>query len=267
MKRASGVLLHISSLPSDYGIGSLGKEAFKFIDKLQQAKQAYWQILPLTETDSENSPYASQSAYAGNSLLIDIDLLINEGYISNSEAKDYKSNVDSEYVNFTYVKENKFNLLNRCYKNKKNDVISSRNYIEFINQEKYWLEDYALYACIKQQYNQPWYKWENPLKYRDDIAINNFINENIDNINYFKFVQYLFYHQWKNLKKYAESKNIQIIGDIPMYVSYDSADVWANPEQFSLNDDYLKKWLLVFHLIIFQKMVNFGEIPYIIGMQ
>lgn len=237
--RSCGILLHITSLPSKYGIGTLGKEAFKFVDFLKKAGHRYWQILPIGPTTIGDSPYQSFSAFAGNPLMIDFDLLVEEGLLSQENLENLNFGSNCEKVDYKLQFETKYILLKRAYRN----FISrgeNKDFIKFINQEQAWLEDYSMYMALKYKFNQlPWNNWENGVKFRGKEVLDQYKVELNDEIGYWNFIQFIFYSQWTNLKNYANKQGIRIIGDIPIYVSYDSADVWSSPELFMLDKDLL----------------------------
>jgi len=235
-KKASGVLLHITSLPSKYGIGDFGPEAYKFADFLARAKQHYWQILPLnppTFTENPYSPYNSLSAFAGNSLLISPDLLYRQGFL---EKKDIKSRpvFPEGRVDYRLVNSYKMKLLNTAYGRFK-CLPGDLQYEQFCSENKGWLEDYATFVALRRYFKRRlWCNWPVKIRDRNDSKLNSMKVRLQDSINREKFIQYVFYRQWFSLKGYCNEHGIRIIGDIPIYVSYDSADVWVNPELFKL---------------------------------
>lgn len=241
-KKGSGVLLHISSLPSEFGIGDMGKSAYDFVDFLHKTKQSYWQVLPMGPLGYGNSPYQSPSAYAGAYEFIDPIDLVNSNYINNDDLENLrKINIDgiSSYEEVGLLKRKllrksyeKFLLINDCYK---------KDYLDFVYKNNYWLENYSLYMMIKEENNDlPWYKWKKKLRYLKNVKK---IKENFDENKkeFYKFVQYIFYRQWYLLKDYANSFGIKIIGDIPIFVSTDSVDVWENQKLFQLTKYGLPK--------------------------
>ena len=233
--RASGILMHISSLPGSTGIGTLGKEAFKFVDFLKESGQTYWQVLPLCPTSYGDSPYQSFSTFAGNPYFIDFDLLCNDGLLKKSDYEKISWGSDSEKIDFPIIYKNRFKVLEKAYK--KFDLLNPA-FIEFCDENKYWLDDFALYMALKNSFNgKSWNEWPTKLKTREKSALKAKMVELNSEIDFQKFIQYLFFKQWSNLKKYANENGISIIGDVPIYVAGDSADVWANPKQFLLDND------------------------------
>lgn len=240
-KRGAGILLHITSLPSPFGIGDMGQEAKSFAGFLYRSKQHYWQLLPInpTEAGQGNSPYSAISSMAGNPLIISPELLVKEKLLSAAELKQNYLPQESK-ADYSKAQEIKNKLFDKAYNNfiSGNFTQLQNNFEAFCEKEKSWLNDFALYAAIKKQNGgKPWYEWENDLKQRNDNALLNFSNEHKEEINKTKWLQFIFFRQWKELKDYCNNMNIQLIGDIPFYVSYDSADVWANKEIFSLDEN------------------------------
>ncbi|AKN32834.1 4-alpha-glucanotransferase [Clostridium carboxidivorans P7] len=236
IKRSSGVLMHITSLPGSYGIGTFGKEAYKFVDFLEKSSQSYWQVLPLGITGAGDSPYQSFSAFAGNPYFIDLDFLTEQGLLRR---EDYE-NVDfgSNYTKVDYEKifSNKMPILRLAFERSKGMYESEIS--RFRQDNKFWIEDYSLYMAIKCKFGlRSWQNWDRSIKLRNKETIDNYKEELKDEIDYWIFLQYLFFTQWFNLKKYANDKGIKIIGDIPIYVAEDSADTWANSEIFVLDED------------------------------
>ncbi len=230
--RASGVLMPIFSLSSKYGIGTFGREAFRFVDFLYEGGQSYWQILPLSPTNYGDSPYQSFSSYAGNPYFIDIELLIEEGLLKKSEADSFDFGSESEKINYGRLYENRSPLLKLAF----NRFEKSAEYELFCRENAFWLDDYALFYAIKSQNPAiPLCEWEAPLKKREEGAIEGVKRELSDEVEFCKFCQFKFYEQWFALKNYANQKGIKIIGDIPIYVAADSADLWANPSQFQVD--------------------------------
>lgn len=232
--RKSGILLHLSSIPSAYGIGKMGKSAYSFVDFLSKVGINYWQILPLSPTGFGDSPYQSFSVHAGNPFFIDFELLKREGLLKKSHYSDIKWQSNEKRVDYEKVSSNVFKVLKRAYKNYRNEL--STSYHKFVTDNADWLEDFALFMAIKEQNGgKPWYEWDESLAFRDENAIEFAKSEYSKDINFWKFMQYKFFKQWENLKKYANAKGVEIIGDIPIYVAYDSVEVWTRPELFQLD--------------------------------
>lgn len=236
IKRGSGILLHITSLPSPYGIGTFGKDAFEFIDFLERAGQRYWQILPLGMTSYGDSPYQSFSAYAGNPYFIDLDLLRSDGLISKRELANISLVGDESRVDYGQIFLSRMLLLRHVYNNVKKEM--KDEILEFKEKNIDWIDDYSLYMVIKTEFSlKSWQKWDRDIRLRKPKAIKYYKDNFEDEINFWVYLQYEFFKQWNNLKKYANDKGIKIVGDIPIYVAEDSADVWANSELFLLDDE------------------------------
>ncbi|AOY74900.1 4-alpha-glucanotransferase [Clostridium formicaceticum] len=234
MNRSSGILMHITSLPSPYGIGSLGREAYEFIDFLEAAGQKFWQVLPITPIGYGDSPYQSLSTFAGNPLLIDLNLLREEGWLRTQDFEGIDFGSNKEKVDYDKIFQNKLPLLRKVFfrgKEKYKDKIA-----DFRQKHQGWLEDYGLYMALKFHFNlKAWYQWEEGIKLRRESAIAGYKKKLKGEMDYWIFLQYLFYHQWEALKKYANSKGIKMIGDLPIYVAEDSVDTWASSEIFLLD--------------------------------
>ena len=238
--RRNGFLLPISSLPSKYGIGSFSKEAYEFVDILEEAGQKIWQILPLGPTGYGDSPYQSFSTFAGNPYFIDLCELIEEGLLSEDECDSYDWGDDVEYIDYEKIYLSRFKILKKAYKRSK--INEDKKFIAYCKYNKWWLEDYALYMAIKDYLGGiSWLEWDENLKLRDKKTLSKYSKKLNEEITFYKYTQYLFSSQWNKLKVYANKKGISIIGDIPIYVSLDSADTWANPELFQLNKECLPK--------------------------
>ena len=236
--RKCGILMPIFSLPSPYGIGTLGQAAFDFVDFLHKGEQSLWQILPIGTTSFGDSPYQSFSCFAGNPYFIDLDLLIKDGLLTKSEVESFDFGTDIECVDYEKLYNNRFKVLKLAFAK----FEQSDDYKTFEKQNSYWLKDYATFMAIKSANNgAPWYEWPNAIKSKDPKAIKAIQNELDFEIAFHEFLQFIFNKQWLSLKEYANKNGIQIIGDIPIYVALDSADVWANTQQFLLNDDYTPK--------------------------
>lgn len=232
--RKSGVLLSVSSLPSKYGIGCFDEAAYKFVDDLVEAKQTYWQILPLGITGYGDSPYQSFSTFAGNPYFISLDEFVKCGYLKEEDLPE--ADINSDYVDYSYLYENRYALLKKAYEN--SHITDNEDFKAYCKDNAWWLEDYALFMAIKASYdNQGWENWPLELRLRNDASLTEKRNELSDDINYHKFLQYYVWKQWYALKDYANSKGVEIIGDIPIYVAYDSSDVWGQPELFQLDPE------------------------------
>ena len=234
--RTSGILMHISSLPSPYGIGTMGKEARKFVDFLDKAGQTYWQILPICPTSYGDSPYQSFSSFAGNPYFIDLDYLCKDKLLTKKECLSYEWGGNPEFVEYGTLYENRFPLLKKAYQRFKKALPA--DFADFCEKNSDWLDDYALFMALKDANGGvAWLEWEKDLKLRKPSAIEKAKEEFADDVEFWKMLQYLFFKQWTELKAYANEKGIQIIGDVPIYVAGDSADVWANPGQFYLDEN------------------------------
>lgn len=229
--RSCGILMHITCLPSPYGIGTFGNEAEKFADWLKSAGQSYWQVLPLGPTGYGDSPYQSFSAFGGNPLLIDLDQLVQEGLITRESCNRADFGADPSFVDFEKVTRTKMTLLNEAYSHFSEDV----GYVSFIKQEEAWLEDYALFMAIKEANdNRPFWEWEKNICNREPQAMEKAAEQYHERTGFWKFVQYEFYQQLGRLRRYCNRNGIKLIGDMPFYVARDSADVWAHPDIFQL---------------------------------
>ena len=231
--RESGILMHITSLPSPYGVGTMGKEAYRFIDFLKKSGQSYWQILPVTPTGYGDSPYQSCSTYAGNHYLIDLDLLVADGLLKKSEIAKIQWSDEPTRVNFGHLYNHRLQVLRLAFQR----FADTEALDDFCHQNDGWIWDFAMFMALKVQHGgKPWYQWEDPLKFRDDAALTQSWYALEDEIRFHCFIQYVFATQWEKLRAYAHKNGVQIIGDVPIYVPYDSADVWSNPELFYLDE-------------------------------
>lgn len=234
--RASGILLPIASLPSNYGIGCFSKSAYEFIDTLNKAGQKCWQILPIGPTGFGDSPYQSFSTFAGNPYFIDLDTLIEEGLLHKSECDSYDVGNNVRYIDYEKIYLSRFKLLRIAYE--RSNIGNKKEFKGFNEVNAYWLDDYALYMAVKNNFNGvSWNEWDKDIKLRKPEAIKKYEQELVSEIEFYKYIQYVFAYQWKKLKKYANINGVQIIGDIPIYVAFDSADTWSNPELFQLDKD------------------------------
>jgi malto-oligosyltrehalose synthase/4-alpha-glucanotransferase len=238
--RSTGILMHISSLPSPFGIGDMGPAAKQFADMLHQCNQCYWQLLPLGPVGAQGgySPYSSSSSMAGNILLISPELLVEDGLLKQDDLDKHYLPV-SDKVNYKAAGKVRTVLLKKAWSNFKQDdsAFLKDRYIEFCEKEVSWLSDYALYAVLKQHHkDEPWYLWPDALKQRNKEALREFCINNQDAIEKEKWLQFIFQKQWQQLKTYCNNLGIRLFGDLPFYVSYDSVDIWTNPEIFSLDE-------------------------------
>ncbi|SCY14660.1 4-alpha-glucanotransferase [Pseudobutyrivibrio sp. AR14] len=235
MKRSSGILFPISSLPSPYGIGTFGKAAYEFADFLKAAGQKYWQVLPLGPTSYGDSPYQSFSTNAGNPYFIDLDMLIEDGLLTKEDVKKEKWGTNPRYVDYGQIYISRFKVLEKAkergYKNLINEIGG------FVDDNP-WVENYALFMALKKHFNMiSWQEWpEEDIRLHDKDAVLKYKMELSDDMEFYIFIQYLFFKQWDKLKKYINDLGIEIIGDLPIYVALDSCDVWAEPQFFSLDD-------------------------------
>lgn len=240
MERSSGILLPIFSLPSNYGIGTFGKEAYNFVDFLKKANQKYWQILPLGPTAYGDSPYSTYSIYAGNPYFIDLDLLIKDGLLTRNDVKKLKTGNKTKVL-YDKLSKTRYTVLYKAYE--KGYSRYKVSFDKFCKDNKSWLDDYALYISLRKYFgDKSWTEWKDKkIKIRDKQAIKKYKFLLEDEIEFQKFIQYLFYKQFNKLKKYMNRKGIKLIGDIPIYVPLDSADVWANPKCFMLTSAFVPK--------------------------
>lgn len=237
MKRASGVLLPVSSLPSKYGIGCFSKEAYKWIDQLKEAGQSYWQILPLSPTSYGNSPYQSFSSFAGNPYFIDLEELIEEGLLTKKECDAVDFGKDASMIDYGKIYEGRFELLQLAYE--RSNISEDNEYHKFVADNVYWLNDYALFMAVKARFGgAAWSEWAEDIKKRYNYSLDYYRKECYSQIEFYKYLQFLFAKQWAKLKAYANENGIEIIGDMPIYVAFDSADAWASPELFQFNENF-----------------------------
>jgi 4-alpha-glucanotransferase len=238
MNRSSGILLHPTSLPSPFGIGDLGEDAYTFIDFLHNAKQKYWQILPLGPTGYGNSPYMCYSAIAGNPLLISPVKLLADKLLTPADLANLPT-FSSHKVNFPLAIEVKTKLFHLAFERFEafGEQEQKANFDNFCHSQIYWLDDYALFMAVREAHgDKSWHQWEQPdLVRREPLALIHWQNQLKHEISYHKFIQFKFFEQWSALRRYAHQHEIEIIGDIPIYVAHDSADVWANQEFFELD--------------------------------
>lgn len=236
--RKSGILLPISSIPSQYGIGTFSKEAYAFIDFLSLAGQKIWQILPLGPTGYGDSPYQSFSTFAGNPYYIDLEALVKTGWLTTKECESYDFGSNLQYVDYEKIYASRFKVLRKAFERAgKKHFEQEKAYQDFVNSNAFWLDDYTLYMAIKNNFGGiSWTEWDDEIKLRKQDAMEAYKLKYKEDVDFYKFLQYLFYTQWIALKSYANEKGIEIVGDIPIYVAFDSADTWANPRLFQLDD-------------------------------
>lgn len=274
-ERNAGILMPVSSLPSPYGIGTFGKDAYDFVTFVKECNHKYWQVLPLGPTTYGDSPYQSYSAFAGNPYFVDLDMLIEAGFLLKSEviSRDWGDGIvpvnvseddavngrfgtyrdgnigDERYVSYEKIYNNRFDILRIAYNRFKAACAESKKTLakglplykqfdNFVKDNADWLEDYALFMALKSHFNNvSWGEWETDIKFRKPEAMSRYEEQLSDDIGYWKFIQFEFYLQWNVLKQYANSNGIEIIGDIPIYMGYDSVDVWANQGEFQLDEN------------------------------
>lgn len=274
-ERNAGILMPVSSLPSPYGIGTFGKDAYDFVTFVKECNHKYWQVLPLGPTTYGDSPYQSYSAFAGNPYFVDLDMLIEAGFLLKSEviSRDWGDGIvpvnvseddavngrfgtyrdgnigDERYVSYEKIYNNRFDILRIAYNRFKAACAESKKTLakglplykqfdNFVKDNADWLEDYALFMALKSHFNNvSWGEWETDIKFRKPEAMSRYDEQLSDDIGYWKFIQFEFYLQWNALKQYANSNGIEIIGDIPIYMGYDSVDVWANQGEFQLDEN------------------------------
>lgn len=233
--RQSGILMAVSSIPSRYGIGSFSKEAYAFVDFLERAGQKLWQILPLGPTGYGDSPYQSFSTFAGNPYFIDLEALVQEGWLSGEDCEACDFGSDDTRVDYEKMYRARFQILRKAYEN--SHIADHPQFQAFCKENAYWLEDYALYMAVKNSFGGiSWILWDEKIKLREPEELARYREQYGDEILFFEFQQFLFASQWQALKAYANQKKIRIVGDIPIYVALDSADTWAHPELFQLDD-------------------------------
>lgn len=234
--RSSGILMHISSLPAPYGIGTLGEEAYYFVDFLSRAKQTYWQILPINQTSYGDSPYQSFSGFAGNPYFIDLTILCKKGYLEDGVCELYDWGESETHVDYAVMYQSRYEVLRIAFDHFVHHIPD--DFDSFCDEQQEWLDDYALFMALKDAHNgAPWTQWEEPLKMREEEAVRKAKEHYGTDILFWKMTQYFFFQQWRGLKSYANENGIQIVGDVPIYVAADSVDVWKNPEQFYLDKE------------------------------
>lgn len=235
MERSSGILMSVSSLPSPYGIGTLGKAAYDFVDFLVEAGQRFWQLLPVGPTGYGDSPYASLSSFAGNPYFIDLDTLIEDGLLTRSEVEARDWGGDPESVDYGAIYEHRFEVLKTAYeRGREKDAEAFRRFRE---DNERWLPDYALFMALKRHFGMAaWLEWPEDIRLHRPEACNRWFHELSDDCGLFAYIQFLFFRQWDALKAYANENGVKLIGDVPIYVPLDSVDVWSEPHWFQLDD-------------------------------
>ncbi len=238
MSRCAGILMPITSLPSPYGIGTIGKEAYKFADFLKKSGQKIWQILPVGPTSYGDSPYQSFSTYAGNPYMIDLDTLVSEGLLKKSDIKKYDFGSNPNYVDYAQVYYSRFDVLRIAFDNYMAQD-DHKAFNSFKRRNCKWLSNYALYMAVKKSFDmKAWTEWDDEaIRVRDEKAVARYKRKYARDINFYSFLQWKFYEQWEKFRAYVNSKGIKLLGDMPIYVAMDSADTWANPEIFWLTED------------------------------
>ncbi len=234
--RRSGILLAITSLPSEYGIGCFSKEAYDFVDELKAAGQKVWQILPLGPTSYGDSPYQSFSTFAGNPYFIDPKALIEKKLLTKKQCDSYDFGGDPKKVDYEKIYKSRFKLLKKAFE--KAEPLKDKAFLDFREKNAHWLPDYALYMAIKDSYGgKSWLLWDEDIRFRREKALASYKKKFEKESLFYEFLQYEFSAEWEKLKEYAHSRGIKITGDIPIYVALDSADAWANPKLFQFNED------------------------------
>ena len=235
MKRCAGILLPISSLPSKYGIGCFSQKAYDFVDWLKDAGQTLWQILPICPTGYGDSPYQSFSTYAGNPYFISLEKLIEEGALTQAEVDAADFGSDEESVDYAKIYNARYPLLRKAYE--RSDISRSEEYQAFVKENAWWLSDYALFMALKSFFaGKNWTQWPEDIRLRYGYALDYYRKELYFEIEFQQYMQFKVFEQYRALKKYANDKGVKILGDIPIYVSMDSADIWAHPEMFQLDE-------------------------------
>lgn len=243
MMRTCGILFPVFSLPSRYGIGSFSEEAFRFIDFLHDAGQGFWQILPVGPTGYGDSPYQPVSAFAGNPYFISPERLVEKGFLLREECEEKNWGTDPERVDYGALYENRRELLRAAFarfsEKLEEDAELQKEWKAYIRKEEWWLDDYALYMTIKENAGGcAWSDWDEPLRVREPRALEKVRKEEAASLEYYRFVQFAFSLQWDSLRAYAKEKQVRIIGDIPFYAAMDSADAWAHPEAFLMDEEH-----------------------------
>ena len=235
MSRGAGILLSITSLPSKYGIGCFSKSAYDFVDWLKEAGQTYWQILPLGPTSYGDSPYQSFSTFAGNPYFISLEALIGEGVLTEEECESADFGEKADDIDYKKIYDARYPLLRKAYE--RSNISQNPAYQRFVNENSWWLSDYALFMAVKNYFGGvTWTEWPEDIRLHWGFAMDYYRKELYFDVEFQQYLQFKFFEQWYALKNYANQKGIQLIGDIPIYVAMDSADVWAHPELFQLDE-------------------------------
>ncbi len=234
-KRAAGILLPVTSLPGKYGIGCFSKSAYDFVDWLKDAGQTFWQILPICPTSYGDSPYQSFSTFAGNPYFISLEALVEEGVLTQAECDEADFGSDPSDINYEKIYNSRYKLLRKAYE--LSDISKNEDYQHFVQENSWWLSDYALFMALKNFFSgRCWYQWPEDIRLRYGYALDYYRRELYFDIEFQMYLQFKFFQQYHQLKAYANSRGIRIVGDIPIYVALDSADTWANPELFQLDE-------------------------------
>ena len=236
MKRDAGILLAISSLPSKYGIGCFSKCAYDFVDWLKEAGQTFWQILPMGPTSYGDSPYQSFSSFAGNPYFISLEALIEEGVLTKEECNSADFGKDAANIDYEKLYNSRYQLLRKAYTRSR--ISENQAYQQFVKENEWWLSDYSLFMSVKDRFGgKPWTEWAEDIRLRWPNAMDYYRRELYFDIEFYQYMQFKFFEQWNTLKNYAALQGIRIVGDIPIYVAMDSADTWAHPELFQLDEN------------------------------
>lgn len=243
LQRSNGVIIPIFSIPSAYGIGTFGKAAYDVVDFISDASLKYWQILPLGQTSYGDSPYQSFSSFAGNPYFVDLDMLIEDGLLKEDDLDNLNFGDNDRYVDYAIQYNLRYRILAKAYENSKGKL--DREIKKFRKKESSWIEDYAMFMAIKHDnLDISWVEWDDKLRDRDPKSLEEFRKKHKDDIEFYVFIQYEFFSQWEKLKSYANRRNIEIIGDLPIYVAFDSCDAWVNSDILAI-DEVTKKALIV----------------------
>lgn len=235
LDRGAGVLLPISALPSPYGIGTLGEEGYRFVDFLERTGFRYWQVLPVGPTSFGDSPYQSFSAFAGNPYFIDLKLLQEEGLLKPEEVDGLLWQEQEDAIDYARIYQLRFPVLKQAFYRSRHQ--ETREYMDFVKKNAFWLEDYSFYMAVKGHFDShEWLLWDEDIRNREPEAIEKYQELLKEEIDFWRFTQFKFREQWDRLKAYANEKSIQLIGDIPLYVSMDSSDVWVHGRLFELDE-------------------------------